>query len=121
MKPVVDLLCEFRYEAAHQLTGVPADHQCARLHGHSYHLTAVISGSVDPETGFVADFAVIKNAIRPIVDELDHRTLNEIIENPTVENQLVWLWERIADHADISELRLRETATNSATYRGEQR
>lgn len=27
---------EFHFSASHQLTGLPEDHQCARLHGHNY-------------------------------------------------------------------------------------
>ena len=30
------LFKKFRFEAAHRLPQVPPDHQCARLHGHSF-------------------------------------------------------------------------------------
>ena len=32
----MEIFKEFTFEAAHQLPNVPADHKCARLHGHSF-------------------------------------------------------------------------------------
>lgn len=114
------LSCEFNYDAAHQLPHVPQGHKCARLHGHTYHLTVTVEGPVG-EDGFVIDFADVKHAVKPVLDQLDHYYLNEIpgLENPTVEVQLLWLWERIR-LPGLAELTLREGLTNSATYKGEQ-
>ena len=115
--PTVEISCEFTYEAAHWLPHVPEGHQCGRMHGHSYHLIVTVAGPVHAN-GFVIDFADIKAVVKPIIASLDHRTLNDLIDNPTVENQLVWLWDRIS-LPGLAELRLRETATNSAVYRGQ--
>lgn len=118
---VIELSCEFTYEASHRLPNVPLGHKCGRMHGHSYHLTATIRGPIQPD-GFVIDFAEIKTYVGSVVNVLDHRLLNEIdgLENPTVEHQLVWLWDRIRRvFPSLRELKLRETPTNSATYRGE--
>lgn len=120
MTPVVEISCQFTYEAAHWLPKVPDGHQCGRMHGHSYRLTVTVAGPVD-DTGFVIDFADVKAAVRPLIDQLDHHTLNDVpgLENPTVEWQLVWLWGRLIKSLPLRELRLQETATNAATYRGE--
>lgn len=103
-----------RYEAAHWLPGVPEGHQCGRMHGHSYVLTISVTGQVDPVTGFVIDFADIKKATTPLLDVLDHHVINDIIPNPTVENQLLW-WADTLDIPNITRLHLQETANNSAT------
>jgi 6-pyruvoyltetrahydropterin/6-carboxytetrahydropterin synthase len=52
----------------------------------------------------------------------DHQCLNDLLANPTVELQLVWIWEQLQPTLGglLYELTLRETARNSATYRGEQ-
>lgn len=119
MTHVVNLECEFRYEAAHWLPNVADGHQCGRLHGHSYHLIVVVSGPVRDNDGFVCDFADIKQPVKVLIDKLDHHCLNDIIANPTVEWQLVWLWEQLKPTLPgLSELRLRETSNNTATYRG---
>ena len=117
--PTVEISCEFTYEAAHWLPHVPEGHQCGRMHGHSYHLTVTAAGPVRDD-GFVIDFADVKGAVKPLINSLDHQTLNDLMPNPTVEHQLVWLWDSLVkDLPGLSELRLRETATNSAVYRGE--
>lgn len=119
-KPIVELECEFRYEAAHWLPYVPGGHQCGRMHGHSYHLTVVIAGPV-AANGFVIDFAYVKSAVKPLIDKLDHHTLNDVpgLDNPTVEVQLVWFWKALdVLLPGLTELRLRETANNTAVYRG---
>ena len=118
---IVELSCDFRYEAAHWLPLVPDGHQCGRMHGHSYKLTVVVRGPVGLD-GFVVDFADVKSVTNPVVKGLDHQCLNEIdgLDNPSVENQLVWLWERLSKVPYLHELRLQETANNGAAYRGEQ-
>ncbi|MHB1326603.1 MAG: 6-pyruvoyl trahydropterin synthase family protein [Gemmatimonadales bacterium] len=59
--------------AAHFLT-IPG-HKCESLHGHNYVLTVVAEGEVDPQTGFVIDFAAVKRVLRPVIDRMDHRVL----------------------------------------------
>ena len=45
----------FRFEAAHQLGGLPPNHPCSRLHGHSYAVELVLAGGLDAR-GFVVDY-----------------------------------------------------------------
>ena len=118
--PIINLECEFRYESAHQLPKVPPGHQCGRMHGHSYHLTVTVAGPIQDD-GFVIDFADVKDIVGALIKRFDHYCLNDIpgLENPTVENQLVWLWQSLSQALPLKELRLRETANNSATYQGE--
>lgn len=119
--PTVELSSEFTYESAHQLPHVPPGHKCGRMHGHSYRLTVTVRGPIQDD-GFVIDFADVKTAATPLIQQLDHHTLNDIdgLENPTVERLLVWLWDRLKPVLPLLyELKLCETATNSATYRGE--
>jgi len=87
----------YQIEAAHRLPRVPEGHKCARLHGHSFRITLEIKGPVDPEMGWIVDFADIDQAWKPIHDTIDHRYLNEIagLENPTSELLARWILERI--------------------------
>jgi len=61
------------FSAAHFLA-LPG-HVCERLHGHNYRVAVSVEGRVDGETGFVVDFAVVKRAVRAIIEPLDHRVL----------------------------------------------
>ena len=63
---------QFRWEAAHRLPW--HDGLCKNNHGHSYILEAAVDGAVD-DRGMVLDFAVIKRALKPLVEAWDHATL----------------------------------------------
>src|SRR5512146_1928 len=94
---IVELFKEYRFEAAHRLPRVPAGHKCARLHGHSFKIEVVVSGEVDPVTGWLIDFAELERAWKPLHEQLDHRYLNETegLDNPTSEVLARWIWERL--------------------------
>ena len=61
-----------RFDAAHL---IPHHPKCGRLHGHTYALHAEVHGEVDPETGFIMDFGIIKDVLRRVADDLDHHVL----------------------------------------------
>jgi len=92
-----ELVKTFRFEAAHALPNVPADHKCRRLHGHSYRVDIHVRGPIDSHTGMVMDFGNIKDVVSPVLKELDHRYLNDIpgLANCTSELIAVYLWNRI--------------------------
>lgn len=109
----------FRFEAAHRLPRHPG--KCRNLHGHSYCLVVTVERPVDPVTGMGMDFADLKLVVgREVVERLDHRSLNEVIENPTAEEMAVWIWKRLADSLPgLTEVELHETRDASVVYRGE--
>jgi len=118
----VEIFKEFTFESAHRLPHVPPEHKCGRLHGHSFRVEITVAGAVDPNLGWVLDFADLKEAFRPIQDELDHRYLNDIdgLSNPTSENLARWIWNRLIGRLpSLSELTVRETCTSGCRYRGE--
>lgn len=63
----------FRFEASHVLPKHPG--KCSRLHGHSWVLHVFVEGSINPETGFVKDYAEISKTVNPVINELDHKHL----------------------------------------------
>lgn len=109
---------EFSFEAAHKLPHVAKGHKCGRLHGHSYRFIVELEGLVDEYTGFIVDFADIKELIKPIVDRLDHFYLNDIegLENPTCENLAKWLFDTISLKVPIKTIKVYETCTAGAIY-----
>ncbi|MCD6236857.1 MAG: 6-pyruvoyl tetrahydropterin synthase family protein [Thermoplasmata archaeon] len=60
-----------RFSSAHV---IPEYEKCGRLHGHTYAIHAKIWGERD-KNGIVVDFSVIKNVLRKIAKELDHRVI----------------------------------------------
>lgn len=119
---LTEIYKEFHFEAAHRLPNVPAGHKCARLHGHSFHLRLHLRGEVDPDSGWVMDFADIKQRFADIYERLDHHYLNEIpgLENPTSENIARWIWVQLKEKLpELCAVELRETCTSGCIYRGE--
>ncbi|MBX3387995.1 MAG: 6-carboxytetrahydropterin synthase QueD [Phycisphaeraceae bacterium] len=113
---------EFRFEAAHWLPRVEAEHKCARMHGHSYRFVLHISGAIDPERGWVMDFAEMRKIVDPVVEELDHRCLNEVpgLENPTAEAITKWIWDRLKPRLrGLIRIELYETSKCGCVYEGE--
>lgn len=117
----VRLSREFTFEAAHRLPQAPPGHKCARLHGHSFRVELVCAGAVDPQRGWLLDFADIKQAFAPCMEQLDHHYLNEIpgLENPTAENLAIWLWRRIKPQLPLlSQIIIAETCATRCAYVG---
>ena len=114
------------------------DGQCRHLHGHNGRVEIDIESDKLDERGMVVDFSDIKRVLKAWIDEtLDHRMLlrnddpvlpalrqrDELFylmdENPTAEN----IAKLIFNHArskglPVVEVRLWETPTSYATYRG---
>lgn len=111
----------FTFDAAHRLEGLAEGHQCGNTHGHTYTVKVTVSGDVDPETGWLMDFAELKRACEPLIGQLDHTMLNKVpgMGNPTSENISIWLWERLLPVLPmLSEVEVRETPGTGCRYRG---
>lgn len=72
-----------------------------RDHGHNYTVFVTLSGPVDPVTGMVVNLSDVRRWVDPVIEELDHRRLDQDIPYfrehlPTTENIAKYLWERIA-------------------------
>ena len=118
---MIELFKEFGLEAAHRLPHVPADHKCARLHGHSFRVEVHVQGEVGAESGWVVDFAELTAAWQPLHEALDHRYLNEVpgLENPTSEVLAMWIWDALAPTLPgLSQIVVRETCASGCRYRG---
>ncbi|RMF57746.1 MAG: 6-carboxytetrahydropterin synthase QueD [Calditrichaeota bacterium] len=118
----MEIFKEFTFEAAHHLPKVPEGHKCRRLHGHSFRVRIYVQGKVESESGWVMDFAEIKQAFKPLYKQLDHHYLNEIegLENPTSENIARWIWKRLKPELPmLSRIVVHETCTAGCEYHGE--
>ena len=97
-------------------------------HGHNYDLEVGVTGTVDPETGFLIDLKILKEIIKEHVEEaLDHKNLNEEVDefknlNPTAENIAFVIYNKIKKQLDPKydlEIKLFETPRNFVVYNGE--
>ena len=60
------------FSAAHFITF--NGNVCERLHGHNYRVSVVVDGPLD-ENQYVIDFIALRDELKRITDELDHRML----------------------------------------------
>jgi len=109
---------EFTFAAAHRLPRYEGP--CFRLHGHNYRFLVGLEGEVDPRTGMIADFGDVKRAVgEQVLARVDHRDLNDLLDNPTAENIARWIWEALEPHVPgLAEVRLYEIPDSCVTYRG---
>jgi 6-pyruvoyltetrahydropterin/6-carboxytetrahydropterin synthase len=117
----VELSRRFRFEAAHRLPTLPPEHKCHRLHGHSFEVEVAVAGEVDPVTGWFVDYKQITESVKPLIEALDHRYLNEIegLANPTSENVAAWLWQRLEQRLPgLAWIAISETPRSRCVYRG---
>ena len=68
-------------DCAHYL---PGHQKCGNLHGHTYKIEVVIEG--ENKTGMVVDFAELKKTLRDTLSLYDHKSLNDFLTYPSVEN-----------------------------------
>lgn len=117
--PIVEVSYEVDFEAAHWLPNVADEHKCKRPHGHSYRVVITVAGPVGEHSGMVTDYADIKAAAAPLVERLDHHTVNDVVPNSTSENLAVWFWDNLVGALpNLSSVRVHETARAYSTYRG---
>ncbi|MDQ1088961.1 MULTISPECIES: 6-carboxytetrahydropterin synthase [unclassified Siphonobacter] len=94
-------------------------------HGHNYELIVQVTGSVDPETGYVVDLKYLSDLIKTHVsDRFDHQNLNLDTEefaqlNPTAENIAIVIYDKLRAELDSKldlKIRLYETERNFVEY-----
>jgi 6-pyruvoyltetrahydropterin/6-carboxytetrahydropterin synthase len=113
-----------RFSAAHNLRGYDGD--CEKLHGHNWLVELSVAGERD-ESGMVVDFRILKDALGRVLEELDHKYLNELEyfkrTNTTTENIAEYICSKAAatipDGVRVEYVSVWESPGSGATYRPE--
>ena len=104
---------------------------CAResFHGHSYVCDVVVTGEIDPTTGFIIDLGLLDRVLAAEVRErFDHRNINLDVPEfadgklvPTGEELARFIFTRVqaglGAAATVASVTVAEDSTLSATYR----
>jgi 6-pyruvoyltetrahydropterin/6-carboxytetrahydropterin synthase len=108
----------FEFSASHQLTGLPEDHPCARVHGHNYTVEVVLQSDTLDDTGFVVDFGELKPLKTYLDDTLDHRHLNDVLPfQPSCEQLAHHLYQWCRERWEqVVMVRVSETPKSYAEY-----
>lgn len=62
----------FTFDSAHYTQGTTE--KCRNLHGHTFSVSVEVEGDLN-EAGMVTDFATIKEVVREVLEEWDHKFL----------------------------------------------
>jgi 6-pyruvoyltetrahydropterin/6-carboxytetrahydropterin synthase len=113
----MELSVDFHFSSAHRLPYYNG--ACARLHGHNYVLRVTLAGVPNPKDGMIRDFEEIRKKVwESALNTCDHHNLNDFMDNPTAENLIVWIWDRLKPQVEgLKELRLWETPEYCVSYR----
>lgn len=112
-----------QFGAAHQLKDIGG--KCENLHGHNWKIEVYVKGENLDKCGLLVDFHVIKDTLEEIINELDHKFLNELNIfkdiNPSSENIARHIYEALErkidnDEYDVSRVTVWESDSACATY-----
>lgn len=111
----IEITKSYRFEAAHSLPHLPDGHKCKDIHGHSYEIIVGVKGKLIPGLDWVQDYAVISAYVKPLIDQLDHKNLNDVMDVPTTaENLANWFASRLSVGLPLlSRVEVKETPTSN--------
>ncbi len=114
---------EKTFSGAHQLRGY--DGNCANLHGHNWSVQVFVRANGLDEIGIALDFKKLKAEVNNVLDELDHKNLNDLPPfnqlNPTSEHLAQYILNCMAERINdgriwVHRVRVCESASSGATY-----
>jgi 6-pyruvoyltetrahydropterin/6-carboxytetrahydropterin synthase len=114
-----ELKQHFQIESARFLPHLEKTHPCSRMHGHSFKIVLTLVDEADAKLGWVIDYNEIQAKMKPILDRIDHRVLNEVpgLENPTSELLTKWVFDQArAVLPALTRVTIAETPATECSY-----
>jgi 6-pyruvoyltetrahydropterin/6-carboxytetrahydropterin synthase len=102
--------------------------KCENPHGHNYKVKVTLRGAALDKAGLLLDFKDLKQVMRPVIERLDHKMINELEPftelNPSAENLARYFFDetnrQLAEMTDgrvhVRDCTVFETDTTSAKY-----
>jgi len=118
-----ELKIKTEFSSAHNLRGYEG--ACESLHGHNWHVEVYVRSSKLNDIGLALDFKELKKHTNEIMDELDHRYLNELDAfkevNPSSENLAKYIFEELerkigTGDVAVSKITVYESKNSAASY-----
>lgn len=113
----------FTFDAAHYLPGLPDDHPCSRLHGHTYTVTVEVEAAELVGPGFVVDFGELAPLRQYLDSSFDHQCLNDVVDFPPTSELLArHIGQWFLDHLQpdipgrLTWVRVAESPTSSGEW-----
>lgn len=112
-----------QFAAAHRLENFQG--KCESLHGHNWKVEVFLVGDRLDEVGLLLDFGEVKARTHELLEEIDHRYLNELPafqnQNPSSENLARYLYTQLTgslnrDGVRVSRVSVWESDSACASY-----
>ena len=113
------------FSAGHHLRDYPGN--CERPHGHNWKVKVTVEAAELDKLGMGIDFRELKEAVKKVLDTLDHHDLNRHADfqsiNPSSENIAVYIFNNLqkdlsSDRYGVHSVRVSETDNTGVTYFG---
>lgn len=112
------------FSSAHYLKNYQG--ACENLHGHNWMVELIVEGETLNNIEILIDFKELKGILKEVLEELDHRLINEHPffqeRNPSSENLAFFIFQRVKEKLNsypqvrVKEVTVYETEKASATY-----
>jgi 6-pyruvoyltetrahydropterin/6-carboxytetrahydropterin synthase len=121
-----EVTIEDTFAAGHYLRNYKG--KCENPHGHNYKVQLTLKGRELDKAGLLLDFRDMKDIMGEVIDQLDHKMINDVepftVLNPSAENLAKYIhdeWKtrlsaRTDGRVDVKKVNLWETDTAFATY-----
>jgi 6-pyruvoyltetrahydropterin/6-carboxytetrahydropterin synthase len=122
----MDIFIKTHFSGGHHLRAYPGN--CENPHGHNWKVKVTVRATQLDALGMGIDFKQLKQIVNKVVDELDHRDLNEhpafSDKNPSSEHISMFLFHSLKDqlHTEryaLYSVEVRETDSSGVVYYGD--
>jgi len=115
-----EIFIETHFSAGHHLRNYPGN--CEKPHGHNWKVRVTVRAKELDELGMGIDFRKIKQAVKKVMDDIDHCNLNEHPDfqdkNPSSENIAVYIFNSLRDELHGENYWLHCVSTYETEYTG---
>ncbi|HWY68449.1 MAG TPA: 6-carboxytetrahydropterin synthase QueD [Terriglobales bacterium] len=121
-----EVTVEDSFAAGHYLRNYRG--KCENPHGHNYKVQITLQGKELDHAGLLLDFKELKLVMKPVIDRLDHRMINDVAPfttlNPSAENLAKFFFDETnvtlrtstSGRVSVKEVTIWETDTTTARY-----
>lgn len=122
----MDIFIKTHFSGGHHLRAYPGN--CENPHGHNWKVKVTVRATKLDQLGMGIDFKQLKQTVNAVVDELDHRDLNQLpafaASNPSSEHIAMFLFHRLkepltSERYGLYAVEVRETDSSGVIYYGD--
>ncbi|MDO5674667.1 MAG: 6-carboxytetrahydropterin synthase QueD [bacterium] len=122
----MDIFVKTHFSGGHHLRAYPGN--CENPHGHNWKVKVTVRARKLDHLGMGIDFKELKKKVNTLLDELDHRDLNEHPafqdKNPSSEHIAMFIFQSLreplsSDRYSLYAVEVRETESSGVIYYGD--